>query len=139
MNHPTCSRIRRLVDDGTELRGDAADHASSCRACSSLLARARALERLLASLPAAPRATFGPPPSAGARPRRLVLRPPLWTAAAAAAVVAAAWAWTAREDGRVHVERVVDVADAPPQVDEPLLALTGGAEAVAMRRPTEMR
>jgi hypothetical protein len=40
---------------------------------------------------------------------------------------------------RVRVDRVVDVAGAPPPVDERLLALTAGFEAVAMRRPTEVR
>jgi hypothetical protein len=66
-----------------------------------------------------------------------------WAAAAvAAAILVAVGLRFGGSDARaetVRVERVIDVADAPPSIDERLLALTGGFEAVAMRRPTEMR
>jgi hypothetical protein len=42
-------------------------------------------------------------------------------------------------DDRVQVRDVVSAEDPPEQVDERLLSLTAGIEAVAMRRPTEIR
>jgi hypothetical protein len=120
---------------------ETAEHASTCAECAKILARQRNLERLLSQWPETPPVDLRPPElPAHAGGRLLPMRAPAWLAAAAAAVLVAV-AWTAADHGvqHVRVERVVDVADGPPQVDERLLALTGGVEAVAMRRPTELR
>jgi hypothetical protein len=96
---------------------------------------------MLSAMPPAPAAAVSPP----ALPREpggrvLPLRLPAWTAAAAAVLVAV-FVWHAAESGveRVRVVGVVDASGPPPLVDERLLALTAGVEAVAMRRPTEIR
>jgi hypothetical protein len=72
------------------------------------------------------------------RPRRLARAS--WIAAAAAALlVAAVLHASGTRQAHVRVDAVVDVADAPAPTDESQLVLTAGVEAVAMRRPTELR
>ena len=148
MNEIACRELRDRIDDVALARHDGraddsriAAHLVSCADCALLVARQRRLVEMLTSLPAAPRADFGPPRlPAAPRGALLRMRPAAWVASAAAAVlVAVAWHWSAREAERVQVESVVDVAEAPPPLDERLLALTAGPEAVAMRRPTEIR
>ena len=140
----TCTLIHdRLLELASgPIASPAAEHLLECVPCSRLVERERRLVSLLDALPAAPMAAFGPPglPSA-TRGRVLQLAVPRWLAAVAAAAVftAVAWRFAADDLARIRVDLVVDVAGAPPPVDERLLALTGGAEAVAMRRPTESR
>jgi hypothetical protein len=117
-----------------------------------MLARQRRLEDYLSAAPTPPVAEFAapqlPPVRRGGRLLRL---PPVgWAAAAAAGLAFAAALWTTRngigggEHGEpawatVRIDRVVDSAESPPPADESLLALTEGVEALAMRRPTEIR
>jgi hypothetical protein len=149
---PLCRRVEDHLDEVLDGRSpDLADHVAHCSHCARIAARQKRLEVLFASLPRAPRAQLAAPalPDAPAG-RVFVLRmPPVplaslrWAAAAVAAalLVATSARFALRGAGArtVRVDRVVDVADAPPIVDERLLALTGGFEAVAMRRPTEFR
>ena len=72
------------------------------------------------------------------------MRVPLWAYPVAAAVLvgiagALFHAPGSQQSSPVHVARVFDVPGDPPPADERLLVLTYGAEAVAMRRPTEFR
>lgn len=138
---PGCDELRERLDEAASADPAAGlrEHAARCPACAELVARQRRLVALLSSMPEAPRAEFGPP-VLPARPGGRVLPFPAWIAAVAAAVlVAIGWRLSSPPAERVRVERVVDVAGAPPPVDERLLALTAGVEAVAMRRPTEVR
>jgi hypothetical protein len=116
-------------------------HLAACAGCADLVRRQRRLAGLLDALPAAPHAEFAAPVLPGypaGRPVRLVRAS--WIAAAAAALLVAV---LLRAHGlpqaHVRIDSVVDVADAPLPADDPLLALTAGMEAVAMRRPTELR
>jgi len=143
MTKPDCRPFRDALDEATAdpLPPAAAAHVASCTDCARIVARQRTLVRALSQWPAAPAVDLRPPvlpPTPGGR--LLPMRAPAWTVAAAA-VVLAVTAWTLIDRGadRVRVERVVDVAGGPPPVDDRLLALTGGVEAVAMRRPTELR
>jgi hypothetical protein len=141
---PLCRKLRDRLDeaDPGSIPDALAAHAASCRPCGELLRRQAKLVRMLASLPAAPSADVARPALPDVPGGRLLpLRLPAWAAAAAAAALVAAIAWrtSAPAVERVRVIGVVDVADAPPQTDERLLALTAGVEAVAMRRPTEIR
>ncbi len=148
MRHPdpACAELSDRLDAAAtvrsvdELAGGLERHLAGCQACAGLVERQRGLVRLLSSAPEAPQATFDPP----SLPRRAggrLLPLPAWLAAAAAAAVfvVAGLRLPMGPAERVRVDRVVDVAGAPPPVDERLLALTAGSEAVAMRRPTELR
>ena len=144
MDEPNCRRMRDHLDEGDtgSIPASLAAHAATCDVCRDLLRQQTRLVQMLGALPAAPRADLEPPALPGVPGGRLLpLRLPAWTAAAAAAALVAAVGWrvSATDVNRVRVVGVVDVAGAPPQVDERLLALTGGIEAVAMRRPTEIR
>jgi len=138
-----CRLVRDVLDDvgADAIPADAARHVGRCADCARLIARHRALVRRLEAWPAAPKVELRPPSLPDAPAGRLLsMRAPRWAAAAAAVVIAvAAWRFADRAAERVRVERVVDVGGAPPPEDERLLALTGGVEAVAMRRPTEIR
>jgi anti-sigma factor RsiW len=156
MSDSACRLVRGHVDEYVEgtLSVDLDDtlraHCATCAACAGVVARQRRLRQALQGLARAPVADFPPPrlPESGrSRLRPAVApRPLAWTAAAAAALVMAVWAYEMRAGGgsagetaRVHVESVVRDAGGLPPLDERLLALTAGAEAVAMRRPTEIR
>ncbi len=119
------------------------EHVAGCADCRRTLARQRRLHAWLTDLPAAPPCAVEAPQLPAATARVLFPVRLRWAAAAAAAFVAATIALHhgARPPAAstVRVARVVDVAEAPPIADEPLLALSAGTEAVAMRRPTEVR
>ena len=144
MDDTNCRRLRDHLDeaDAGSIPAPLRAHAASCGVCRDLVRQQTRLLQMLGALPAAPRAEFPPPTLPGVPGGRLLpMRLPAWTAAAAAAALVGAIAWrvSATDIERVRVVGVVDVAGAPPQVDERLLALTAGIEAVAMRRPTEIR
>ena len=140
----TCRQLRDHLDQAEpgSIPGTMTAHAASCPPCGRLLRRQARLVRMLESLPAAPSADVARPALPDVPGGRLLpLRLPAWAAAAAAAALVAAVVWHSSTPAveRVRVVGVVDVAGAPPQTDERLLALTAGVEAVAMRRPTEIR
>jgi hypothetical protein len=148
MSDPACRPFHDALEEATanspspdSPSPELAAHVAQCRDCAKVLARQRALVRTLSLWPAAPSVDLRPPVLPSTPGGRLIpMRAPAWGVASAAAVlVAAAWIVAARGVERVRIERVVDVAGGPPLVDERLLALTGGVEAVAMRRPTELR
>jgi hypothetical protein len=142
MTDRLCLLLDERLDEVVAGTADAAlqGHAEACPACAPVVGRQRRLVRLLEALPTAPVADFAAPRLPAGRVLRLT-RLRVAAAAVAAAVVVMATARFALHGTRatIRVERVVDLADAPPMADERLLALTAGFEAVAMRRPTEMR
>ena len=139
---PDCRSVLDRLDEAaagacSELNG----HVADCAPCADLVRRQRRLAGLLDALPEAPRADFAAPAVPGypaGRPLRLIRAS--WIAAAAAALLVAVLLRAhSLPQAHVRVDSVVDVADAPLPADDPLLALTAGMEAVAMRRPTEQR
>lgn len=133
------SICRRVREGAGELAAgpppEVASHAAACPTCARVLRRQARLAELLRSVGEAPDADVPRPALRAAR-----LAPLLgFRAAAAAAVLLGAALWWGARGERVRIDEVVDVADAPPPIDERLLALTAGYEAVAMRRPTESR
>jgi hypothetical protein len=141
MSDADCRRFRERLDEASADAPpqDVAAHVAACPDCARVLARQRTLVRALSQWPEAPAVELRAPALPSTPGGRLLPLPAWAAAAAAAALVAVAWGVAERGTDRVRVERVVDVAGGPPQVDERLLALTGGVEAVAMRRPTELR
>jgi hypothetical protein len=143
MSDDACMKIREALDGatGAPLPAEAEAHVAACVECARTLARQRTLVRLLEAWPPAPAVDLDAPKAPASPGGRIFSAAvPRWAAAAAALLVAAvAWRLVDRDAERVRVDRVVDVAGSPPLADERLLALTGGFEAVAMRRPTEVR
>ena len=143
MNHDRdCRSVHERLDEAAlGASPDVAGHLAECTPCAELVRRQRKLARLLEALPPSPRADFPAPAVPGFRagaPRRRGRAS--WIAAPAAALLVAVLVRSAsvRPD-LVRIDSVVDIADAPAPADDPLLALTAGVEAVAMRRPTELR
>jgi hypothetical protein len=141
-DHPDCRSVHERLDEAAlGASPDLARHLAACTPCAELVRRQRKLALLLDALPRAPRADFPAPAVPGFRagaPLRLVRAS--WIAAAAAALLVAVLVQSASvHPDHVRIDSVVDVADAPAPADDPLLALTAGVEAVAMRRPTELR
>ena len=161
MPEPLCAKLEARLDEAVQgrLATSLAAHAGTCSRCRRLVARQRALEALLDAQPEPPEIDLPPPslpePAAPSRLRLLLPRRALrWSAAAAAALAMGVVGWEAGRNAsghrggegsllgqvaRVRSRTIVDVPGAPPPADERLLALTSGVEAVAMRRPTEVR
>lgn len=141
-DRPDCRSLSERLDEAAAGSSpDLVAHLAACPACAELVRREQALVRLLSAQPGAPPATFAAPalPSVAAMRTGRLLRASWIAAAAAALLVAAVLHVAGPRPSLVQVDAVVDVADAPPPADDPLLALTAGVEAVAMRRPTELR
>ena len=140
--HPDCRRVLDRLDEAAAgAYPDLDAHVAACTPCADLVRRQRRLAGLLDALPQAPSAEFAAPAMPGypaGRPVRIVRAS--WIAAAAAALLVAVLLRAhSFPQAHVRIDSVVDVADAPLPADDPLLALTAGMEAVAMRRPTELR
>jgi hypothetical protein len=139
---PDCRQVNERLDEAAlGASPDLAGHLAGCTPCADLVRRQRKLAQLLEALPRAPQTDVPAPTVPGFRagaPLRLVRAS--WIAAAAAALLVAVLLQSASvHPDHVRVDSVVDVADAPLPADDSLLALTAGVEAVAMRRPTELR
>ncbi len=149
---PACSRLEERALDVLEGAPDVRDlvaHAADCAACAAVLEEHRRLEEALRNLPPAPSMDV-PRPSlpAGKLVRRPLLLRGVGMGAAAALLVAVGVALMQGEESRSSVVTGTIASTSPlvgtleqetTLLDDDLLALTMGYEAVAMKRTTELR